>query len=913
MNAKNEVITDPVGDVLRYENHPLNAIFEPKSVAVVGATEKEGSVGRTVLWNLISNPFGGTVYPVNLKRANVLGIKAYPSISDIPEVVDLAVIVTPAKVIPSIVKECADVGVKGVIVISAGFKELGEPGVKLEQEILTHAKRGKIRIIGPNCLGVMNPLTGLNATFGGVMAQPGNVAFISQSGALCTAILDWSVQQRVGFSSFVSIGSMVDVDWGDLIDYFGDDPRTESIVIYMESIGDARSFLSAAREVARNKPILVIKAGRTSAAAKAAASHTGSLTGSDDVLDAAFRRAGVMRVNSIAELFDMSDVLAKQPLPSGPRMTILTNAGGPGVLATDSLIVTGGKLTEISQDTFDELNDLLPPHWSRNNPIDILGDAEPSRYAKSLEIAAKDPNSDGLLVILTPQDMTDPTLTAQQLIPYAQIEGKPVFASWMGGPIVQAGIDILNRANIPTYPYPDMAAQAFNLMHKYRANLDALYEQTTLRSEDEEEPDREQANAIINKVLEDKRTLLTEAESKELLKAYRIPTTPMAVAETPEKAVEAAEEMGYPVVVKLHSTTITHKTDVGGVKLNLKNADAVKGAFEAIKQSVAEKADAKGFDGVTVQPMISTEGYEIILGSSIDSQFGPVMLFGMGGQLVEVFKDRSLGLPPLNTNLARRMLEETKIYKALKGVRGRGSVDIEALEKIMVRFSQMIVELPWIAESDINPMIASEDQLLALDARVVLHDVDTAETKLPKPAIRPYPVKYISKCEIEDGTRITLRPISPEDEGKIADFHETLSEESVYLRYANKLNLKQRTAHDRLTRICFVDYDREMVLVATIKDPNSGKKTIVGVGRLSKIHGTGDANFSILITDAFQHKGLGTAILEHLLEIGRNEQFERVRATILKENKGAQKLCENLGFKIEPGEDEQFVQAVIKL
>ena len=915
MNSGSNLITDPVGDVLKYTGHPLDAIFQPKSVALIGATEKPNSVGRTLLWNLISNPFGGVVYPINPARQSVMGIKAYPSIASIPEKVDLAVFVTPSKLIPGLVKECADAGVKGAVIISAGFKELGAPGIKLETEVLANARSGGMRIIGPNCLGVMNPISRLNVTFGSTMAAPGNVAFLSQSGALCTAILDWAAQKKVGFSSFVSTGSMLDVNWGDLIDYFGDDPRTQSIVIYMESIGNARAFLSAAREVAQNKPIIVIKAGRTAQAAQAAASHTGSMTGSDDVLDAAFQRVGVLRVNSINELFDMSDVLAKQPLPKGKRLSILTNAGGPGVLATDALITGGGELAEISKSTFDALNAILPAAWSRNNPIDILGDAQPDKYAEALAIAAKDPNADGLLVILTPQDMTDPTQTAEKLKPYASIEGKPVFASWMGGVAVAAGVDILNKANIPTYKYPDMATQAFNYMHQYSDNLRALYQTPSMEEESDESqfPDREKAAAIIDGVRKEGRTLLTEVESKELLASYGIPTTPMKIAKTPAEAAKAAQELGFPVVVKLHSTTITHKTDVGGVLLNLRDAESVMNAFTRIQKSVSEKASAEGFEGVTVQPMVKLEGYEVILGSSLDPQFGPVLLFGLGGQLVEVFKDKSLGLPPLNANLARRMLESTKIYKALKGVRGRKSVDIDQLIKIMVRFSQLVVEQPWIVESDINPLIASPEQLLALDGRFVLHGEKIAEKDLPKPAIRPYPIQYISRWEMDDGARVSLRPVSPGDEKKMVAFHHTLSDQSVYLRYANRLDLQQRIAHDRLVRVCFVDYDREMVLVADRKDPKTQERSIIALARLSKIHGSDDAKFSLLITDKYQHRGLGTQIMQKLLDIGREEKLSRIVATILKDNKGMQDLCRKLGFTLTEEAGEPFVKAEISL
>ena len=711
---------DPSSDVYRSETHPLDTLFMPQSVAVIGASERQGSVGRSVLWNLLSSPFGGTVFPVNAKRPSVLGIKAYPSVKDLPDKVDLVVVTTPADTVPDLIAEAVEVGIPSAIVISAGFKEFGEHGKELERQI-SQIIRGKMRLIGPNCLGVMNPIRGLNATFAHSVARPGNVAFISQSGALCTAVLDWSLRENVGFSGFVSIGSMLDINWGDLVDYFGSDPRTQSIVIYMESIGDARSFLSAAREVSLTKPVIVIKAGRTAAAAKAAASHTGSLTGSDEVLDAAFRRTGVLRVNSIADIFFMSDVLAKQPRPRGNRLCILTNAGGPGVLATDALVAGGGELAELSAETMKAFDEILPAQWSHNNPVDILGDAEPERYAKSLEIAAKDPSIDGMLVVLTPQDMTHPTQIAEKLKPYAKGLDKPVLASWMGGAEVAAGEQILNQAGIPTFQFPDSAVRAFNYMWRYAYNLKGIYETPALPQHADAALQRGKAESIIREVRKSGRTILTEYESKQLLKAYDIPTVETRIAVTEQEALEAAEEIGYPIVLKLYSLTITHKTDVGGVQLNLRDANAVKTAFQNIKQAVTEKAGAEHFQGVTVQPMAKLDGYELIIGSSLDSQFGPVILFGTGGQLVEVFKDRALALPPLNSTLALRMMEQTNIFKALKGVRGRKPVDLAALEELLVRFSQLVVEQPWIKEIDINPLLASPERLLALDARVVVH------------------------------------------------------------------------------------------------------------------------------------------------------------------------------------------------
>jgi acetyltransferase len=879
-------------------------------VAVIGATETLNSVGRTILENLTKGGFAGPIYPINPKRDTVLGIKAYPSITAVPGVPDLAVIITPPATVPGIIRDCGAKGVKGAIIITAGFKEIGAPGVELERQVLEEAAKSGMRIVGPNCLGVMVPGGKLNATFAADMARPGSVGFISQSGALCTAILDWSLKENVGFSAFVSLGSMLDVSWGDLIQHLGDDPNTKSIVMYMESIGDARAFLSAAREVALTKPIIVIKPGRTEAAAKAAASHTGSLTGSDEVLQAAFQRVGVLRVEAISELFDMAEVLSKQPRPLGPRLTIVTNAGGPGVLATDMLIGSGAQLASISPETMDAFNKILPPTWSHNNPVDIIGDAKPELYAKSLEIAAKDPNTDGILVILTPQAMTDPTATAECLKPYAHIPNKPVIASWMGADIVAKGEEILNAAQIPTFKYPDRAAKSFYYMWRYSENLRQLYETPASSTDDAHgEIDREKAVAIIAEVRKSGRTILTEFESKKLLAAYGIPTVETHIALTESDAVKQAARLGFPVVLKLYSETITHKTDVGGVQLNLRTASAVRQAWKAIETSCAKKAGKEHFLGVTVQPMIKLDGYEIIIGSSMDPQFGPVLLFGTGGQLVEVFKDRALGLPPLNATLARRMMERTKIYTALKGVRGRKATNIAALEQLLVRFSQLVVEQPWISELDINPLLVSAERIFALDARVVLHDPKTPENKLPRPAIRPYPIQYSTPWKLKSKAPVLIRPIRPEDEPLMVKFHETLSEESVYNRYFSALKLSQRVAHERLTRICFNDYDREIALVAELKVPKGEEKKILGVGRLSKQHGRADAEFAVLVSDEWQRQGLGSELLRRLIEIGRNEKLAHISGAILGDNHAMQHICRKVGFKVGQNGDANSFHA----
>ncbi len=893
--------------------HPLSVFFRPKSVAVVGASETEGSVGRAILWNLLSSPFGGPVFPVNPKRRSVLGIKAYPKIADVPEKVDLAVVAIPAAAVPAAIGECAASGIGGAIVISAGFKERGPAGAELESQVMAQARRGNMRIIGPNCLGVMSPLTGLNATFAAGMARSGSVGFISQSGALCTAVLDWSLQNMVGFSAFVSTGSMVDVSWGDLIDYLGDDPHTQSIVIYMESVGNARSFLSAAREVALAKPIIVIKVGRSAAAAKAAASHTGALTGSDDVLDAAFRRAGVLRVERIADLFYMADVLAKQPRPKGPRLAIVTNAGGPGVLATDALLASNGQLAPLSDSLQQSLSAFLPEHWSHNNPIDILGDADAERYGNAVKTVAADPENDGLLAILSPQGMTDAAQTAEALKPFARLDHKPVLASWMGGAEVAAGAAILNRAGIPVFPFPDTAARLFSYMWQYTYNLRAIYETPALTADPTlRKASADSAGRILDEAAKSARTLLTEAESKRLLKAYGIPVVETREARSEDEAVAAASEMGFPVAVKVLSETITHKTDVGGVQLNLRNADGVGRAYRAIRESVSLKVGAGHFQGVTVQPMIEGSGYELILGSSPDPQFGPVVLFGLGGQLVEVFQDRALALPPLNGTLARRMMERTRIFKALQGVRGRSAVDLQALEELLVRFSLLVAEQPRLKEIDINPLWVSPERILALDARVVLYPADQPFESLPRPAIRPYPSQYVSDWTMRNGLRVTLRPIRPEDEPSMIRFHQKLSERSVYYRYFGLLKLSQRIAHERLIRICFIDYDREMAVVAEHTDPKTGSQEIMGVGRLTKAHFGNEAEFALLVSDEFQHQGLGTELLRRVLQVACDEKLSRVVGDVLSDNLEMKRLCEKAGMQLQRI-DGSLLQASMKL
>jgi acetyltransferase len=891
----------------------LESIFLPRSVAVIGATDREGTVGRSIVSNLLESKFPIKVYAVNPSHSEVLGIKTYKQIGDIPGGVDLAVVVTPAHTVPQVIGECVDAEVKSGVVISAGFRERGHEGILLEEQIQKYLSRGSMRLIGPNCLGFMNPTIGLNATFAKSMPQKGSVAFLSQSGALLTSILDWGQSEQVGFSAIVSTGSMLDVGWGDLIYHFGNDPHTKSILLYMESVGDARSFLSAAREIALSKPIIVIKAGRSDAASRAAASHTGALTGSDDVLEAAFRRCGILRVQNIADLFYMAEVLSKQPRPRGPRLTIVTNAGGPGVLATDSLMATGGELTVLSSDSLHELDGFLSSHWSHNNPVDVLADADAEGFVKAVGIASKDAASDGLLAIIAPQGLADPTQVAERMKPLAHTSSKPLLASWMGGDGVAEGTAILNAAGIPTFSYPDTAARAFTYMWRYTYNLRGLYDTPALVGGSDVAADaRSKVSETVLRVRAHGGTMLNEFEAKKLLALYGIPVVETRMAENEEQAVACAAEIGYPVVLKLLSSTIAHKTDVDGVRLRLQTAEQVRSAYRAIQTAVVEKRGAEHFGGVTVQPMVKRDGYELILGSTVDAQFGPVILFGSGGVMVEVYRDRALALPPLNTTLAHRMMEQTKIYSALLGVRGRKPVNMTALEGLLVRFSQLVMEQPWIKEIDINPLLATSEQLIALDARVVVHDSAVQEEQLPRPTIRPYPSQYVWEWSLKDGTPVTIRPIRPEDEPLMVQFHTTLSERSVYLRYFCSLSLSTRVEHERLVRICFGSYDRGFALVADRKNPDTGQHEVLGVGRFSAIN-RAEAEAAVLVSDRWHGLGLGTELLASAARVARAEKFKRLSGEILRDNLATQAIFKKVGFRLRSMEDPSSVAALLEL
>ncbi len=763
--------------------HNLDRIFKPRRIALYGVTENPKSVAGTVLRNVVGSGFRGAVYPVNPSCDAVLGVHCYPDLAHLPRPADLAVVCAPAPQVPAIVRECGEAGILGLIIISAGFRETGAEGRALEQRIREEAARFPgMRILGPNCLGVMVPALCLNLTFAGVASKPGRVAFVSQSGALCTSVLDWAVDANVGFSTFVSVGNMLDVDFADLIDYLGEDESTDSIVLYIESLSEARRFMTAARAFARSKPIVAYKAGRFPESEKAAASHTGALASEDAVYEAAFQRAGIARVFEIGDIFNCVELVGRPKRPTGPRLGIITNAGGPGVMATDALMARQGVMAELSAETLAQLDDALPPAWSHGNPVDVLGDARSKRYAKALQILLADAGVDAVLAILTPQAMTNPSATAREVAAIAERSPKPVLAAWLGGKSMREGIEALNAAGISSYPTPEDGVKAFMTLCAYSRNLEILYETPrdvpvtfTL--------DRAELRRTLGPLLAEERTL-SEAATKQLLEAYGIPGTRPLPAASAEEAVHVAREVGYPVVLKVSSPEISHKSDVGGVALDLRDDGAVRIAYEGILGMARQRQPSARLAGVTVQPMVQAAGAtELILGTKRDPVFGSVILVGLGGVMAEVYRDRALGLPPLNERLARHMLESLRSWPLLRGFRGRPPVHVDRLIELMIRFSYLVADYPEIVELDVNPLLVSSRDALALDARAVVRPAVPSARPYAHLALRPYPEEQVRRVTLRDGTALTLRPIRPEDEPRWKALLASCSPEALYARF----------------------------------------------------------------------------------------------------------------------------------
>ncbi|MCS7096108.1 MAG: bifunctional acetate--CoA ligase family protein/GNAT family N-acetyltransferase [Nitrososphaerota archaeon] len=889
----------------------LEKFFNPKSVAVVGATDREGSVGRALIANIIGAGFEGDIYPVNLRKKEVLGLKAYQSVEQIPKPVDLAVIATPATTVPEIVEQCGRVGIKSVVIISAGFREIGPEGKALEDKILEAKQKYGLRIIGPNCLGVMRPKIKLNATLLGKIPKPGNVAFITQSAALGAATLDWAIHENIGFSYFVSVGSMIDVDFGDLIDYFGTDPETRSILMYIEGVKNARKFMSAAKHFARTKPIIVVKAGKFVESAKAAASHTGSITGEDQIYDAAFKRAGIVRVEEISDLFNCAEALGLQPLPKGPNLAIITNAGGPAVVATDALIARGGKLAVLSQKTMEALSNVLPKYCSIVNPIDLLEEAGADRYRTVLEFCLKDENVDGILIIYTAQAISDPVEVAKAIVEtYKSLKycNKTVLTSFMGYGAVEEANHILNENGIPTHLTPEQAIKTYLYMYQYKRNLELLYETPEELPVDFSPPKRPIIAAMRSAAMEN-REVLTEAESKKILEFYNIPVVKTLVAKTADEAVGAASRIGYPVAIKVLSPQITHKTDAGGVALDLNSDAEVREAFERVVKRAKEYDPEAEVLGVTVQRMIKGQGYEVMVGAKKDPIFGPVILFGMGGLAVELYRDYAVGLPPLNQTLARRLIEETKAYHMLKGYRNLPPANIKLLEELLVRFSQLLVDFPQIKEIDINPLWINDREAYVLDARIVV-DKDLVFKNLDPHqhlVISPYPKKYETLWRMRDGRHVLLRPIKPEDEPLWLEMFQNFSEESIRFRF---FQIIKDTPHEVRVRYCNIDYDRETAIVAELNE--GGSRKILGVVRISLESDGKRGEIAFIVADPWQGLGLGTKMVDYAIEVARDMGVETLYAIILPDNSKAINLLKNMGFTIKIQEDGNL-KAVLSL
>jgi acetyltransferase len=880
----------------------LDKIFSPKSVAVIGASDKEGTVGYALIKNFVDSKFEGSIYPVNIQKREILGLKAYASVEHVPEPVDLAVIATPARTVPDVVEQCGKSGIMGIIIISAGFKEIGPEGKALEDRITEIRKRYGLRIIGPNCLGIIRPSINLNATFINRTPKPGNIAFISQSGALGSAILDWAIHENIGFSNFVSIGSMIDVDFGDLIDYFGTDPKTKSILMYIEGITDARKFMSAARHFARAKPIIVVKAGKYGESAKAAASHTGSLSGEDLIYDKAFKRAGMVRVDEIADLFNCAEVLGTQPLPRGPNLAIITNAGGPGVMATDALITRGGKVAQLSIKTMETLSGFLPHYWSRGNPIDILGDAKADRYRATIKTCLDDESVDGIVIIYTAQAVAEPVEVAKNIVDLCKArsyQNKTIVTSFMGHGAVEEANRILNENNIPTYSTPEQAIKTYMYMYQYKSNLELQY-QTPEELPVDAAPPKRPIMVIMRNTANENREILNEAEAKSLLEYYGFPVVKTKAAKTPDEAATFASQIGYPVVLKILSPQILHKTEAGGIILDINNEKELREAYDHIIQRARDYNPSAEIQGVTVQPMIKKRGYEVIIGSKTDPLFGPVILFGMGGVGVELFKDFALGLPPLNQTLVRRILEETKVYQLLKGYRNVPPANLKLLEELMVLFSQMLVDFPQLKEVDINPLFINETEACALDARIVIDTKKVFERLEPHQhlVITPYPRKYETMWKLRDGRTVLLRPIKPEDEPMWLEMFQNFSEESIRYRF---FQIIKDTPHETRVRYCNIDYDREIAIVPELTE--DGRRKILGVVRVS-IEPDGRAGeIAFIVADPWQGLGLGTKLVDYAIEISKDMKLETLYAIMLPDNYRAISLMKKMGFAIKYMDD----------
>ena len=887
--------------------HYLAPLFTPESVALYGASDRADSVGGIVFKNLLTSGFKGRIYAINPKRDEVQGEKAYSSLDDIEELVDLAVVATPASSIPGIVEACGERGIKMMLILSAGFRETGAEGRRLEDRVTQLVRRYGIRMMGPNCLGIIRPDVGLNITFGNNNAKPGNLAFVSQSGAICTAILDWAEQNDIGFSAVVSTGIGADLGFGDYLDYLVSDPRTKAILLYIEGINDSRRFMSSLRAAARIKPVIALKVGRHAAGAEASMSHTGALVGSDETFSAALSRSGVLRVETVGQLFAAAKALSSSHYRSpSERLVIITNGGGPGVMAADRATDRGIELSTLGPETMAALNEVLPSVWSHSNPVDIIGDAPPERYQQAVDICLEDPGVDGAIVILTPQAMTRPTEVAEAVIKSAEKNSKPVMTSWMGGSHVEAARELFNKAHVPDFRTLENAVDAFSYLARYNRNQRLLLQTPARLTGGQEPPDSDGARLIIEGVLTEQRNVLTEPESMAVLNAFRIPTVRNAIARTANEALVAAESIGFPIAMKVLSTDISHKSDAGGVRLNINSAQEVRGAYRQLIDQVTLKVPDATISGVTIEKMYRTSnGRELMIGIIRDPVFGPVISFGSGGTAVEVMGDSAISLPPLNRRLVLDLISRTKVSRLLGEFRQMPAVDIEQLVNVLLGVSSMACELPWIQEMDINPLIIDEHGAVAVDARIVVDYPEISTDPYHHLAIHPYPGHLVKKIQLNDGTDIVIRPIRPEDAEIEATFVRELSTEAKYFRFMNAL---QELSQEMLVRFTQIDYHNEMALIAVTADGSSEQQ--IGVARYMTNPDKQSCEFALVVSDRWQGRGIARRLMRNLMEVARDRGLERMQGQVLSDNSRMLELVEALGFEINNDPDDFEIRQV---
>ena len=888
--------------------HYLDRLFTPQAIAVFGASKRKNAVGTRVYKNLLESGFTGPIYPINPKYDSLDDHPCYPDITSIAHPVDLAVIATPAPTVPEIIHACGEHGVRAAIVISAGFSEGDGKGLVYERAALNAARQYQMRLLGPNCLGLIRPSRGMNATFSKNHARRGNLALVSQSGALCTAILDWAAEQDIGFSAIVSLGDAADVDFGDILDYLSQDTETHSILLYVEGIRNARRFMSGLRIAARMKPVIVIKSGRHSEGSRAAMTHTGALIGSDNVFDAALQRAGVVRAKTIEQLFAAAQLLTTQQRVRGNRLAIVTNGGGPGVMATDRAVDLCVKLSNLSNETIAELDKILPPHWSRQNPVDVLGDASPERYEAAVKACLADKDVDGVLVMLTPQAMTDVTGCAKAVIAAHKGNAKPVLVCWMGEELVADANKEFTRHRIPHFSSPESSVEAFAYLATYYQNQQLLM-QVPGPLAGQSVPDREGAELIIESVLSENRSVLTITESKALLHAFGIPFTRSIECHSANEALVAAESLGFPVAMKIHSEDISHKSDVGGVRLNIGNAQLIRHTYHQLVEEVGHKYPDAKISGVTIEPMyVSPHGRELLIGVTNDAVFGPVISFGAGGKQVEVLRDSAVALPPLNTFLIERMINQTRIATLLDKFRDMPAINMDALVQVLRRVSEMVCELPQIQALDINPLIADENGVMALDARIVVGKQHPSLDRYGHVAIHPYPSHFESQWQLSDGTNILVRPIRPEDAEIEQSFVRKLSAKSKYFRFMRSLN---ELTQEMLVRFTQLDYHRELALIAVIKSHH--EEVEVGVARYAMNPDGKSCEFAVIVADEWQRKGIGSHLMSALMDAARQRGFNIMDGEILADNHNMLGLVKSLGFQLQTSPEDPNIKLATKV